>query len=176
MFDPTAFDNMKVVIEGALYDLEFIGEIAITDRNDMMNMAKMARRFDISFSLSEKQENPVLGKIEMESHLSNLAAELLPEALKSHEEGCLVTLAFVMDHPLEDEMYVKIQEILEDVWGKTRIIQQSVRFDPFGEKKKVRNIITVGFNRLIREEQIDDLVEMIDFMIATIKKLQVFQI
>jgi hypothetical protein len=41
MFDPTAFDNMKVVLEGALYDLDIMGEIIITDRNDLFNTAKM---------------------------------------------------------------------------------------------------------------------------------------
>lgn len=55
MFDPTAFDNMKVVIEGALYDLDICGEIVITDRNDSFNMAKMSRTFDISFRLPEKR-------------------------------------------------------------------------------------------------------------------------
>lgn len=36
MFDPTAFDNMKVVIEGAIYDLDLDGEISIIDRNDLL--------------------------------------------------------------------------------------------------------------------------------------------
>ncbi|MGZ4162287.1 MAG: hypothetical protein ACXVNF_16040, partial [Neobacillus sp.] len=57
VFDPTAFDNMKVVIEGALYDMDIIGEIIITDRNDIMNMAKLSRRFDICFTLPNSEGN-----------------------------------------------------------------------------------------------------------------------
>ena len=76
MFDPTAFDNMKVVIEGALYDLDLAGKIVIIDRNDIMNIAKMSRRFDVSFTLPEAR---VTAMIEITSNLINLAAELLPE-------------------------------------------------------------------------------------------------
>lgn len=49
MFDPTAFENLKIVIEGAVYDRDFSGEILVTDRNDIINLAKLERRFEISF-------------------------------------------------------------------------------------------------------------------------------
>jgi hypothetical protein len=35
-----------------------------------------------------------------------------------------------------------------------------------------KNVITVEFDRLISEEQMDDLVEMTEFMITTLKQLQ----
>jgi IS4 transposase len=49
MFDPTAFDNMKVIIEGLLYDKDLDGEYEITDRNDFVNLSKMDRLFSIRY-------------------------------------------------------------------------------------------------------------------------------
>ncbi len=34
MFDPTAFDNLKVIVEGAVYDFDLHGDILVTDRKD----------------------------------------------------------------------------------------------------------------------------------------------
>ena len=50
MFDPTAFENMKVVMEGIFYDKDLSGEIIILDRNDIMNIAKLSRTYDLSFN------------------------------------------------------------------------------------------------------------------------------
>lgn len=36
MFDPTAFDNLKVIVEGAVYDFDLHGDILVTDRKDMI--------------------------------------------------------------------------------------------------------------------------------------------
>ena len=40
MFDPTAYDNLKVILEGAVYDLDLSGELKIIERNDIVDLAK----------------------------------------------------------------------------------------------------------------------------------------
>ncbi len=94
MFDPTAFDNMKVVIEGAIYDLDLDGEINIIDRNDLINLAKMSRSFDVSFKLPGNKTRQVIAKIILKSNLENLAAELLPGSLSDKDSGSMVRLEF----------------------------------------------------------------------------------
>ena len=54
MFDPTAFENMRVVMEGIFYDKDLSGDITIVDRNDVINTAKMSRDFDLSFQLNPR--------------------------------------------------------------------------------------------------------------------------
>lgn len=49
MFDPTAFDNLKVIVEGAVYDFDLHGDILVTDRKDMMDLASLSRIYHISF-------------------------------------------------------------------------------------------------------------------------------
>lgn len=169
MFDPTAFDNMKVVIEGALYDYDLEGEIVIIDRNDLMNMAKMSRTFAVSFQLPGEM---AVAKLELESSLINLAAELLPVALSKKQSGCHVKLDFFLEGISKESDFREIDTILFDIWGESRKITQTVQYNPLRISKYINNIITIEFDRLIGEEHIEDLVEMIDFMITTIKQLQ----
>lgn len=169
MFDPTAFDNMKVVIEGALYDFDLDGEIIITDRNDWMNLAKMSRSFDVSFQLPEKMPT---AKLEMESSLMNLAAELLPESIQQKQSGCHVKLYFFLEEDSIDRDFKEIDRILISIWGETRKFTQIVQYNRLNGPDYRKITITVEFERLIDEEQMENLVEMIDFMISTLHQLQ----
>jgi len=168
MFDPTAFDNMKVVIEGALYDLDISGEIVITDRNDFINLAKMSRKFDVSFQLPNQA---VTAKIELTAGLVNLAAELLAPVLSEQEAGCQLRLQFLTAHENMDIDYRVVEGILRNIWGPTRTITQSVHYDPLRNETNNAYIITIEFDRLIREDQMDDLVEMTEFIITTLEDL-----
>ncbi|WP_413309277.1 hypothetical protein AA0X95_12480 [Bacillus sp. 1P10SD] len=171
MFDPTAFDNMKVIVEGALYDRDLSGEIIITDRNDMVNMAKMSRHFNISFSIPQGKPKAVLGKIELESKLVHLSAELLPSSQTEQLVGCLVKLFFTFDIEAVEVDYHGLNTILLGIWGTSRKITLSIRHDPLEPNKKKKGIITVDFERLITEDQLDDLVDMTDVMITTQQKI-----
>ncbi|MEH7082997.1 hypothetical protein V7139_09720 [Neobacillus drentensis] len=167
MFDPTAFDNMKVVIEGALYDLDISGEIVITDRNDSVNMAKMSRTFDLSFRLPGKK---VKATIELQSGLINLAAELLPSIQSEEQAGCMLSLQFTAKDELDID-FTTLKSLLEDIWGPTRTITQRVLYDPLSIVPTKTLIIKIEFDRLIHEDQIEDLVEMTEFIITTLKRL-----
>ena len=170
MFDPTAFDNMKVVIEGALYDLDLAGEIVVTDRNDIVNMAKMSRSFNVYFELSSTQQEIVTAKLEIKADLINLAAELMPTFLSQKQSGCTIKLQF-FHHGITDEAKLRnIREIFIDIWGETRQISQSVTTTP--SKSLIDHCISIEFDRLVSEDQMDDLVELIDFMMTSIERLQ----
>jgi hypothetical protein len=166
MFDPTAFDNMKVVIEGALYDRDIKGDIIIADRNDVINLAKMSRLFDLSFQL---QDGISIAKVELHSTLINLAAELLPSVQMEPQAGCSIRLKFLLEQEKEPD-YVELKKILSDIWGESRDISLVTHFHPLDGDKKTLTILVVEFGRLITEDQMEDLVNMIDFMITTLKR------
>ncbi|MFP7297933.1 hypothetical protein [Neobacillus niacini] len=170
MFDPTAFDNMKVVIEGALYDLDLAGKIVIIDRNDQINMAKMSRNFDVHFQLPDAKGNQVTAKMEINSDMINLAAELLSDALSSTQAGCKLRLQFFHKDISDEQQLKEISWILTEIWGETREICQSVTITP--SKALISNCISIEFDRLIGEDLMDDFVELIDFMITTIQQLE----
>jgi hypothetical protein len=175
MFDPTAFENIKVVLEGALYDLDLDGEIIITNRNDWINMAKLSRKFEIDFQLPEKNLVPVTARLELESNLDNLAAELLTCALSEKLAGCKLNLEFSFSHQHKIVDYRNIEKILIDIWGNNREMIQAVTFYPLQNEKMMRSVAIIKFDRLIYEDQIDDLIEMIDFIKNTLYRLQSIQ-
>lgn len=175
MFDPTAFDNMKVVIEGAIYDLDLDGEINIIDRNDLINLAKMSRSFDVSFKLTGNKTRQVIAKIIMKSNLENLAAELLPGSLSDKDSGSMVRLEFQLKGNFALADYKQIEAVLLDIWGENRKVQQTVHYHPLENQQETINIFTVEFKRLVREDQIDDLVGMVEFMVTTIQQLSQFK-
>lgn len=173
MFDPTAFENMKVVLEGALYDLDLSGDILIKDRNDLMNLSKLSRMFEISFSLPNMEDFPVTAKFSLTSKLENLAAELLTSALSESLAGSYIQLEFILqqEHKIED--YRKIEAILSEIWGSNRKITITNHFDSLTGRFN-KTIASIEFARLVREDQLDDLTEMIDVMVMTLNHLQSF--
>jgi hypothetical protein len=171
MFDPTAFDNMKVIIEGALYDRDLDGEIIITDRNDTINMAKMSRHFNICFSFPHVKGKEVSAKMELESMLVHLASELLPGSKTKHLTGCFVKPYFTFEVEETELDYLKLYTILNELWGTSRKITLSIQHEPLNPNNKKTGSITVDFERLITEDQMVDLVEMTDVMITTLQKI-----
>ncbi|OLS37755.1 hypothetical protein [Bacillus sp. MRMR6] len=169
MFDPTAFDNMKVVIEGALYDLDLEGEIEIIDRNDLMNMAKMSRSFDVCFRLADKFPHKGTAKMEIESKLNNLASELMQNEHLKSQQGCHLRLNFFHKGIINEDYLDRIKQILVEIWGANRKIIHSVTLIP--PETTANHTITIEFDRIVGEEQLDDIIEMIDFMVITLQKL-----
>jgi hypothetical protein len=169
MFDPTAFENMKVVLEGAVYDLDLNDEVIITDRNDFINIAKLSRKYELSFKLANS--SIVTASIILESKLENLAAELLPVQLPEQRAGCSIQLLFSFHHKDNIIDYEKIRKVVIEIWGINRKFKQTVSFYPL-RKENMKSVISIDFGRLVREDQIEDLTEMVDTMITTCDRIQ----
>jgi hypothetical protein len=172
MFDPTAFENIKVVVEGEIYDRDLSGEIVVTDRNDWINTAKLSRKYEISFCLAGYEPSSLSGTLTIQAGLENLAAELLGSESANQLAGCVVGISFSLIHRNEMSVYHAVKEVLEDIWGRDRAINQIAQIVPLEKKSRVANRATVSFNRLVYEDQIDDLTEMIDYMITSLENLK----
>ncbi|MFE8702141.1 hypothetical protein ACFYKX_16200 [Cytobacillus sp. FJAT-54145] len=171
MFDPTAFENMRVVMEGALYDQDLNGEIRIIDRNDLINTAKMSRAYEITLSLPEGSDKNTCTFL-MEAKLENLAAELLPPVHSEALSGCHVSITFNISHQAIEGIQHTINEIIKEVWGEERQFEQKIVVDPFSQNDLVTTEVKVQFNRLVYEDHIDDLVHMVEYMILTLQRLK----
>lgn len=169
MFDPTAYENIKVVVEGALYDRDLDGDIIIVDRDDIINTAKLSRTYVIIFS--ESKDAPIRCRFVLEANLENLTAELHPSSLNSRLAGVHASVQFIVKHKEQNHLNHAIQETLLEVWGSDRLIEQKVSYNPLNRTDFTITEITVLFNRLIKEDQIDDLLVMVDYMISSLKKL-----
>ncbi|GKU80912.1 hypothetical protein [Niallia sp. NCCP-28] len=167
MFDPTAFENIKTVMEGAIYDKDLEGTIAILDRNDIFNSSKLAREYSISFAL--KNQGNALMTFRLLANAQNLAGELLEIKSLQEEVGCTIAVEIVVKHANDSSVYAMLKELLKNIWGKKREIKQEIRLNPYACDNMVENHLSIAFNRLITEDQMDDLVVMVDYMEKTLQ-------
>jgi hypothetical protein len=167
MFDPTAFDNVKVVLEGALYDLDLAGQLCITDRNDVVNMAKLSRQFEIT--AKKRIESKISCTVFLRADITNLAAELHPMLQSEKEAGCHFKMVYSI---LEQSTFdIRTLEVLQSIWGKDREYHCKVISDPLQDKAGNIIDIEVHFKRLIYEEQIEDLTVLADFILQSLENL-----
>ncbi|MFD1738431.1 hypothetical protein ACFSCX_18060 [Bacillus salitolerans] len=167
MFDPTIFDNVKVVMEGAVYDKDLDGVLNVIDRKDFVNLAEMSRHYSISFAIYDHPSSYC--KWQLSSDVRQLSNEILRPYDKS-EQGCLTSIEFSILVTMNEQEWKGIEEIISNHW-KGRNISLEIRI-PYPLEENVRLHATVHFDRIIMEEDIDDLVEMLTFMLNTLHSLR----
>lgn len=164
MFDPIVFDNLKVVIEGEVYDLDLEGQISVVNREDYMDLARFSRVYRISF----QQTGAMVASLLLTTHLDHIHAEL--SGNKQVKPGCLIEIDFVLSQisAFTAEQCESHEKQLRSIWGEERMIEQ--RVSHFIGTNEYKNEMKIKFNRYIYEDQVDDIVEMIDYMLETLQK------
>ncbi|MFE4145152.1 hypothetical protein ACFX4I_25515 [Peribacillus sp. YIM B13472] len=175
MFDPTAFENMKVVLEGAVYDRDFIGDILVIKRDDIVNLSTMSRSYKIEMEL-KKPIAPISisGAIELQASLKNLSSELLDAAIDDTHSGCTVDIFITFPKKLDEVNAEQLLNDLEKIWGDQRIITVTTS-DTVSKKMQhvTSSIYKVSFGRLVKEEQMDDLEDMVEYLIQSIQAVKI---
>ncbi|TXK85420.1 hypothetical protein [Paenibacillus sp. N3.4] len=158
MFDPTIYDNVKVVLEGAVYDLDLDGEILITRREDLVDLSAMSRTYAIEFV--RKVDFPSKAEIHLYVHLSDLAAEILENP--SAKPGCTLSVKFYTEVKEPELDCKRIAEELSVIWEYRPLITQVLSYEYGVTPITYQNVITISFGRKIDESQIDDFPHLID--------------
>ncbi|MGD9678952.1 MAG: hypothetical protein AB7V16_11480 [Vulcanibacillus sp.] len=170
MFDPTIFDNIKVVLEGIVYDLDLDGQIEVLKRRDLVDLASMERSFSIQFKMvgSANEQN---AEIFLTASGADLVAEVLE--LKDHYlPGCEIIICF---HSLIiDPGQSKLKEaVLSKIWVG-RAIEQRITYVYKGgeiEPSSFQNKSVVSFERKIGEDNIIDLDELVKSTIHSLENI-----
>ncbi len=174
MFDPTIYENLKVVIEGAVYDLDLAGVIDVTNRIDRVELSTMSRNYMIQFQA--KEDDSTLGEIRLVADTKDLASEIL-EQEDEYTPGCLVRVRFQVKVENIEEECAEINKCLQDIWGHRPHIQQKVSYLYDSVEQELllmpsyNNEISLEFGRKIDEGQIDDMRELIDLTLHSIHAL-----
>lgn len=162
MFDPTAYDNLKVILEGAVYDLDLSGELKIIERNDIVDLAKIVRRYEITYILVDQPS--IKANISLEANLNQLASELLNIENQSMF-GANIAISFSWN---TSENTKDFFQSIKSHWGPGHIYEEKQIISSLhGSNEEM----TIRFTRTMTEEMVDDLVEMFHYSIVTIKKL-----
>ncbi|MDG5470582.1 hypothetical protein P6709_02405 [Jeotgalibacillus sp. ET6] len=160
MFDPTAFDNLKTVLEGTIYDRDLDGTITITNRADLIDIASLNRAYAITFY---SVENSIEAEMSLKADLKKLAVELLPGDHGDHEKfaGAVISITYRKKGTSWSSQEL---EIFKGQWGQERCCElrtiSSNRMDPICE-------MTIEFDRTITEDMLRDVEEMVYYTIET---------
>lgn len=167
MFDPTIFDNLKVVIEGEVYDLDLEGKAQVIDRSDLIDLAKMSREYSITFR--EEFENTE-ATVFLNINADHLSSEIL-EKSSAEDLGCDLTLQFYLPISQVDKDCDSIKFIIARNWRKYHArVEQEVSFI-YGDHIDYHDCITLTFPESINEEQTDLIPSLIQEVYQTIHSL-----
>jgi hypothetical protein len=169
MFDPTIYENMKVVIEGAVYDLDLSGNILVTNRSNNVELSTMSRSYSIQFKLLGLGD--VLAEVSLAASTEELAAEILEKNTLS-TPGCTLQISFLMNVLDLDEDCTAVQHLLFDIWGHSCTLSQKLSF-VFGNNQHTpyKNEIILDFGRKFSENVIDDIPSMLEHVILSMERL-----
>lgn len=178
MFHPLIFDNLRVVLEGAVYDRDLAGEIAVTERADVMDMASFQRVYRIAFRTADDADRPdaPAAVIELTASLADIAGEQLSQPL-ADVIGCTIFVRFTLpirDVPRDSE---RVRALLHEVWGDRPHIVQTVsaRLDEHRPgawpPDLFQNHVTLDFHRKIGEDNIPDMNGLVEHTVRSLFRL-----
>jgi hypothetical protein len=170
VFDPTIYDNLKVVLEGELYDRDLNEQIQIVDRSDLVDLAIMSRMFIMRFQIPNYSES--IAEIKLHAGAEDLAGEIVE--VNNPTIGCRIHIGYRVratgDYIAAEEASLTIRKHLVKIWGEDMTISQELCFFPNVLKDipiyECRS--TIEFGRKITEEQIEDIPRLVDHLIMTL--------
>jgi hypothetical protein len=167
MFDPTIFDNLKVVFEGAVYDMDLGDVVQIVDRLDRIELSSMSRSFGMT--MKRRQGGLAEGSFRLKATVADLSAELLSAPRK--KPGCSLELSFEfrINHLERDCAYAAAQ--IEEIWGKDLQMSQLVMME-FGQQPlQMKSKLVLRFPDKLDESHIDDIPNLLDHMLLSLERL-----
>ncbi|GAC42110.1 hypothetical protein [Paenibacillus popilliae] len=120
MFDPTIFDNLKVVLEGKIYDLDHEGEWLVIGREDLFDLAGFGRTFRMRV---QRPGKACIAVLTLASGLADFSAELRGLRLVGVEPGARLMLFFELAGGYTaqaDEMGQRLAAL----WGNAAMVRQ----------------------------------------------------
>lgn len=190
MLDPTIYENIKVVIEGAIYDLDLEGSLFVTRRSDQIDLSSMSRSYVIQFKLrcgdkstdcndNEALNDPlseVFAELRLHAGLKDLASEIL-ELKRGEQPGCQLEVVFITNVTDVQKQCQFIQKALNEVWGTDVKITQSISYTYMDASQEQQELIpcrvevTIDFNRKINEDQVEDIESLMAHVMRSLEKL-----
>lgn len=169
MFHPTVFDNIKVALENQIYDYDNLdGLLTVTDRYDRLDLALMSREFSLSFQLAGAVK--VTTEVVLRSSVKDLSDEILETP--GSKPGCHLLLRFYLDISDPSEECQAVEEILSAIWGPDLTPIQTLSFMYGTEDSVYSNRTELQFNRQITEDQMEDLPDLLKFLLQSAGELE----
>lgn len=165
MFDPSVYENVKVVVEGAIYDLDLDGDIHIINRKDIVDLASISRTYEIEFTVVEHDD--VLVHLILEADLASFAQEKMEQ---DSMVGCELSLIFSI--AIKEEQRFSILHAIRETWEKRPSIEQKVVYSYPNDLRLPMVDSMLTFDRKITEEQLPDIPSVLEYSIQTVEAIK----
>ncbi|MDE5415514.1 hypothetical protein [Alkalihalobacterium chitinilyticum] len=169
MFDPTIYENLKVVLEGAIYDLDFAKEIHVINRSDTIDLANMSREFSMQFKTTTDNNDCPIAEVRLRSTLQDFATEKIEQDEKV--AGCFFDIFLFTTIQNVTNDCDKIEKKLMQIWQNRPIISQSISFS-YGNEQILTDKISIRFGRKINEDQIEDFEQLLSYTLQSLQFLE----
>ncbi|WP_017727742.1 hypothetical protein [Halalkalibacterium ligniniphilum] len=168
MFDPTIYENLKVILEGNVYDLDLAGEINVINRSDLVDLATMSRMYSVEFQTREAQSSYPYAEILLQTSIVDFTIEKIEGDEK--KAGCEIEVNFYAKIEEPEKDCPTIEKHLADVWNQRPVIRQEIMYQ-FGRENQMFTKININFERKINEQQIDDLRGIVEYSLQSLDYL-----
>ncbi|GIP32693.1 hypothetical protein [Paenibacillus sp. J2TS4] len=169
MFDPTIYENIKVVLEGTVYDYDLSGRMTVIGRSDRVDLSLMSRTYGVRFAQSGGGEDE-FAEMELHAGTADLAAEIME--LENIKPGCGIILRFYKRVRNPDEVCQQIKHRLEELWGIEYPVTQTLSYVHGEVPKTYWNEIKIDFARKFGEEVAEDIPRLVENTLLTLRSLQ----
>ncbi|MDN4074518.1 hypothetical protein [Fictibacillus terranigra] len=169
MFDPTIYENLKIILEGMVYDLDFDGQLKVTNRSDIVDLAALSRTYSLEVLLKENNARGLKAKVELKAGLEDLADEIMER--ETENTGCRFSVTFYLTVQDIERECSEIGEILRTIWKPIGEISQKVSYIYGMPRGSYSNEVLVLLNHKLHDENSGQLEEYLDRMMASYEQI-----
>ncbi|WP_240418689.1 hypothetical protein [Paenibacillus periandrae] len=167
MFDPTIFDNLKVVLEGAVYDMDLNDTVVIIGRTDRIELSSMSRSF--SMTMARKEAGVAEGSFMLTASVADLAAELLADS--KQQPGCSLELSFVFPIADIERDCSESATMIGEIWGVGPQLSQCIMMEYGEQPRQMKSKLVVKFVKKLDERHIDDIPSLLEHFYLCLERL-----
>lgn len=167
MFDPTIFENLKVVLEGAVYDNDLSGKITVTGRKDQVDLSRMSRYYSIRFA--RRGNGSAEAEIRLLADTVDLAGEIV--GWKGVQPGCRLIVGFSLPVENAELEAPEIINRLRALWGNEYRIRLMVSYE-YGSHPQYQCEVEIDFSRKFDEQVIEDIPRMVSVTVESLDSLE----
>lgn len=177
MFDPTIYENLKVVLEGLIYDADLNDEIEIMDRRDVVVLSTLAREYSVQFKLKKGAGN-ITAITSLIAKAEDLAGEVLGWKQNEAKIGCRLEIEIWMNSfDLRDAG--KIEERLNTLWNHRPMIIQEISYlypqhwdESEQSPERYFNRLKLDFQKKLDEGNVSDLATILQLTMESLRLLE----
>ncbi|MDN4522859.1 hypothetical protein [Fictibacillus fluitans] len=169
MFDPTIYENLKIILEGMIYDLDFEGVLKVSGRKDLVDLASMSRTYQIEVMLNGKKEKDVRAKIELKAGLEDLADEIMER--ETDKTGCTFSVTFYTTVQDIEAECSRTGEAMRKLWKTDGEVSQTLSYIYGLPRGSYQNQIDIIIHRKLHEENSEQFEDYLDRILIAAERI-----